>query len=115
MVISAETENRIVRVDPATGKVSDFVTTKVPGAKLLASPDTIGFGPNGVLFLTGSEGTVYAALPSATPDGLSEGIYKFAAGLGTSQGIAWTQDYGTLYLSGRGEGDIIIAVTGFRR
>lgn len=115
MVISAETENRIVRVDPVSGRVSDFITTKVPGAKALASSDTIGFGPNGVLFLSGSGGAVYAALPSATPDGLSQGVYRFATGLGTSQGIAWSQDYSTLYLSGRGDADVIVAVTGFRR
>ncbi|MBI2856451.1 MAG: hypothetical protein HYX93_06360 [Chloroflexi bacterium] len=111
MVISAQAENKVVAIDIVTAKVTDFVIAK--GNKGFERPDQLAFSPNGVLFITAG-GEVWAALPDGPDDDtLSDGVFRFLKDLDTVQGIWFTRDGSTFYLSARAATDGIFAISGF--
>lgn len=110
--LTAEAETRIVAIDPTTSKATNFVTAgKTKG---LTNLDWIVFAPNGTLFLT-NRGDIWAALPdSPDSDTLSDGVYPFLKGLDNIQGMEFSNDGSTLYVSARGNADVVLAVSGFK-
>lgn len=110
--ISAEAETRVISIEPATGKVKDFVTKRGAKAATFDRIDQITFNPQGVLFITAG-GEVFAALPDSNGDGASDGVYRFLTGMDVVQGMQFTKDGSTLYLAARGEADQVLAITGF--
>lgn len=117
MVVSAEAENKIVTIEPDTGKITDFVTTRIKGTKGFERPDQIAFNPQGVLFI-GEDvdvGDIWAALPDGPDeDTLSDGVFRLATGLPHVQGLQFTKDGSTFYVAQKGLVDSIIAITGFK-
>ena len=112
VVLSEQSETKVVAIDPVTAKITNFVTTKV--AKGFQRPDQLVFAPNGTLFVT-SGGDVFAALPDGPDeDTLSDGVYKFLTGMDSVQGMAFTKDGSTLYLNARGTADAVLAISGFK-
>ena len=113
LVVSALAENKVVAIDLETAKVTDFVIAK--GNKGFERPGQLAFSPNGVLFITATaNGEVWAALPDGPDDDtLSDGVFRFLKGLGSTQGIWFTRDGSTFYVSARGGGDGIFAISGF--
>ena len=113
LCISALAETRVVAIDTTTGKVTDFVTAAQ--AKGFRSPDHLTFAPNGTLFITSKTGDVWAALPDGPDaDALSDGVYRFVTGLGYPQGLGFSPDGSTFYVTGGAQADVVLAISGFK-
>ena len=112
LVVSALAESKVVAIDLDTAKVTDFVIAK--GNKPFERPDQLAFSPNGILYITAHPGSVWAALPDGPDDDtLSDGVFRLLKDLDVVQGIWFTRDGSTFYLSARERTDGVFAISGF--
>ncbi|GEM_PF-2906248 len=114
VTLSATAENRVIAIDLATFKVTNFVTAATKG---FDKPDQLRFGPTGVLFMgeKAAEGDVWAALPDGPDaDTLSDGVYRLLTGMPLIESIVFTKDGSTVYVPQKGQVNSILAISGFK-